>query len=114
MNDIEIFKAVEFIDNFFVKKGDKHLDTLSTKIIKKILKGDTYQEIADSLGYESGYIGDKARKIFKTLSVCLGDSVDKSNFYWIIEMRMKNENKKCDSKNRILKRKRVKGELIVG
>ena len=73
------------IDKLFAEATYKPLSTLQKQIIEGLLSDNTYREIADKLGYDEGYVGDKARELFKALSKVTGELVNKSNFSWVIE-----------------------------
>ena len=85
-----------YIDNLVLKFSRKHLDTLQKQIVEMLLKELSYREIAEKLGYNEGYIGDKARLLFKILSISTGEAINKSNFSWVIERLNQNNPKELE------------------
>lgn len=57
-----------------------------------LLDGKKYSEIAENLGYDEGYIGDKSRQLFKILSQQTGEDVNKHNFCWVVERLIESRN----------------------
>ncbi|HEY9867171.1 MAG TPA: hypothetical protein V6D21_23550 [Candidatus Obscuribacterales bacterium] len=81
----EQLEYIWLVDSLVLSETGKHLDSLTRQIIEGILNNESYSNIAEKLGYDSGYIGDKARVTFKTLSKRLNEKVDKHNFCWVLE-----------------------------
>ena len=80
------------IDNLVFTETKKHLYDLQKKIILMLLDGKKYSEIAENLGYDEGYIGDKSRQLFKILSQQTGEDVNKYNFCWVVERLIESRN----------------------
>ncbi len=80
-----IKRELYLIDNLYFVATKRHLNDLQKKIIARLLLNWTYKEIALDCNYDDGYIGDKARKLFKILSAEIGEDVNKYNFCWVIE-----------------------------
>ncbi|MEG4332420.1 NB-ARC domain-containing protein [Microcoleus sp. AT9_A2] len=81
-----ITEILQFVDRVVEKQTEKHLDDLEKAVVKGLLQGKTYSEIADECGYKSkNYIGDVSRKLFKILSEHLKEDISKHNFSWTIE-----------------------------
>ena len=85
-----------YVDNLVFKFSGKHLDTLQKHIVEMSLQDLSYQEMADNLGYDSGYIGDKARLLFRILSVTTGEVVNKLNFSWVVDRLNKDKSKEIE------------------
>jgi hypothetical protein len=85
MTTKEQLEYIWLVDSLVLSETGKHLDSLTRKIIEGILNDLTYSDIAENLGYDSGYIGDKIRITFKILSKRLDTKVDKQNFSWVLE-----------------------------
>lgn len=86
MTYMTITEILQFVDRVVEKQTEKHLDDLEKAVVKGLLQGKTYSEIADECGYKSkNYIGDVSRKLFKILSEHLKEDISKHNFSWTIE-----------------------------
>jgi len=80
-----VTEILQFVDRLIFAETDEHLSDLQKNIIKGLLNGQSYKDIADDYGYDEGYIGDVSRKLYKILSEQLGEDVNKFNFSWTIE-----------------------------
>ncbi|MEK0194372.1 NB-ARC domain-containing protein [Microcoleus anatoxicus] len=80
-----VTEILQFVDRLIFAETDEHLSDLQKNIIKGLLNGQSYKDIADNYGYDEGYIGDVSRKLYKILSEQLGEDVNKFNFSWTIE-----------------------------
>ncbi|MEZ2246728.1 NB-ARC domain-containing protein [Microcoleus sp.] len=80
-----VTEILQFVDRLIFAETDEHLSDLQKNIIKGLLNGQSYKNIADDYGYDEGYIGDVSRKLYKILSEQLGEDVNKFNFSWTIE-----------------------------
>lgn len=84
-----IAEVLQLVDRLVEKQTGKHLNDLEKTVVKGLWEGKTYSQIADEYGYDTNYIGDISRLLFKQLSEQLDEKVTKSNFCWTIE-RAKN------------------------
>lgn len=89
MTTREQLEYIWLVDSLIFSETGKHLDSLTRKIIEGILNNESYLDIAEKLGYDSGYIGDKSRITFDILSKKLNEKVNKQNFSWVLERILK-------------------------
>jgi len=90
---MDVKETLGFVDKLLFEKEKRHLNDLETKIIKGLLEGKTYPEIAKNArnsqeeenGYNANHIGEVSRKLYQLLSESLGETINKSNFGWRIE-----------------------------
>jgi len=68
--------------------GPDRLNTVQEAVFSQCWTGDSYQEIADMLGYDAIYIRSIGAQIWKRLSKAFGEKVTKSNFQAIIKHRL--------------------------
>ncbi len=61
------------------------LTTIQTQIFCGCWNGETYAEMAERLGYDTGYIKDTGAKLWKLLSEALGERVTKSNVESVLQ-----------------------------
>ncbi|GAB4287771.1 MAG: hypothetical protein Fur0025_21560 [Oscillatoriaceae cyanobacterium] len=80
-----IAEVLQLVDRLVEKQTGKHLNDLEKTVVKGLWEGKTYSQIADEYGYDTNYIGDISRLLFKQLSEQLDEKVTKSNFCWTIE-----------------------------
>ncbi len=72
--------AIALLDQFLQPEG---LNDLQASVFRLCWQGKGYQDIADELGYDSGYIRTVGSNIWKQLSELLGKKVTKSNLHSI-------------------------------
>jgi len=63
----------------------ERLNTIQESVFSQCWKGESYQEIADSLDYDAIYIRSIGAQLWKRLSKTFGEKVAKSNFQAIIK-----------------------------
>jgi len=63
----------------------ERLNTIQESVFSQCWKGESYQEIADSLDYDAIYIRSIGAQLWKQLSKVFGEKVAKSNFQAIIK-----------------------------
>jgi ABC-type oligopeptide transport system ATPase subunit len=80
-----VTEILQFVDRLIFAETDEHLSDLQKNIIKGLLNGQSYKNIADDYGYDEGYIGDVSRKLFKILSEQLDEDISRHNFSWTLE-----------------------------
>lgn len=80
-----ITEVLQLVDRLVEERTGKHLNDLEKTVVKGLWEGKTYSEIADENGYDTNYIGDTSRLLFKHLSEQLDEKVTRSNFAWTIE-----------------------------
>lgn len=82
MNVIEVLK---YLDELMFAQTGKHLDSLQMAIIKGVLKGQKYADIAKEYQCTRGHAKDEAYALWKILSEALGEDLNKSNFRASVE-----------------------------
>ncbi|NJR56276.1 MAG: hypothetical protein HC768_17960 [Acaryochloris sp. CRU_2_0] len=63
------------------------LSNIQTTVFLQAWQGKTYQQIAQSTGYDADYIKDVGHKLWRKLSASLGESLSKHNFCSILRRR---------------------------
>lgn len=63
------------------------LSNIQTTVFLQAWQGKTYQQIAQSTGYDADYIKDVGHKLWRKLSEMLGESLSKHNFCSILRRR---------------------------
>ncbi len=63
------------------------LSNIQTTVFLQAWQGKTYQQIAQSTGYDADYIKDVGHKLWRKLSDLLGESLSKHNFCSILRRR---------------------------
>lgn len=63
------------------------LSNIQTTVFLQAWQGKTYQQIAQSTGYDADYIKDVGHKLWRKLSELLGESLSKHNFCSILRRR---------------------------
>ncbi len=79
--------ALKFADELVKKATGESFDSLTRAIFRGAWDGQTYEQIAQDLGYEYGYVREKGSRLCKVLSQVLGESVTKPNFRAALERR---------------------------
>lgn len=72
--------AIALLDQFLQPEG---LNDLQASVFRLCWQGKGYQDIANELGYDSGYIRTVGSNLWKQLSELLGKKVTKSNLHSI-------------------------------
>lgn len=76
---------LELVDQIVFRARHDHLSDLRREIFRGALAGQTYEEIAASLGYTENYVKEEGAILFRTLSDVLGERVNKTNFRAALE-----------------------------
>ncbi|MGB5771349.1 MAG: hypothetical protein WBM32_16000 [Crocosphaera sp.] len=82
---------VSYLDELIFSSTGKHIDSLQVAILKGVLNGQKYANIAEDYNCSKGHVKDEAYKLWKLLSDTLGEEINKSNFRATIE-RIKAKN----------------------
>ncbi|MEA5510608.1 hypothetical protein VB715_12615 [Crocosphaera sp. UHCC 0190] len=90
MNSQEL---VSYLDELIFSSTGKHIDSLQTAILKGVLNGQKYTDIAKKYNSSTGHAKDEAYKLWQVLSDTLGEDINKSNLRATIE-RIKGKNSK--------------------
>ena len=80
-------EALKFTDGVFSSQTGKHLIDVQRAVLEGSWQGQTYQEIADDLGYSARYLKqDIGPRLWKLLSEALGEEIRKNNFRTVFEI----------------------------
>ena len=77
--------VVKSIDELVFQQTGKHLDTLQREILKGVLNGRKYADIAEKYNCTTGHAKDKGYELWQVLSDILGEELNKSNFSATVE-----------------------------
>lgn len=77
--------VVKSIDELVFQQTGRHLDTLQLEILKGVLNGRKYADIAEKYNCTAGHAKDKGYELWQVLSDILGEELNKSNFCATIE-----------------------------
>ncbi|MDY6804885.1 MAG: hypothetical protein SXA11_13910 [Cyanobacteriota bacterium] len=77
--------VVKSIDELVFQQTGKHLDTLQREILKGVLNGRKYADIAEKYNCSTGHAKDKGYELWQVLSDILGEELNKSNFCATVE-----------------------------
>ena len=78
-------ELVSYLDELLFSSTGKRIDSLQVAILKGVLKGQKYADIAQEFNCSAGHAKDEAYKLWQTLSDALGEEITKSNFRARIE-----------------------------
>ncbi|MCT7959378.1 hypothetical protein NG791_01560 [Laspinema sp. D1] len=73
------------IDDLVFQQTGKHLDNLQMAILKGVLNGEKYADIAEQYKCTMGHVKDEGYELWQILSQILGEDLNKSNFSATIE-----------------------------
>ncbi|GGA46643.1 hypothetical protein [Okeania sp. KiyG1] len=73
------------IDKLVFQQTGKHLDSLQMAILKGVLNGQKYTEIAQMYGCTKGHAKDEGYQLWQLLSEVFGEKLKKSNFCATVE-----------------------------
>jgi hypothetical protein len=80
--------AHQVADKALLGKGGKPLSDREVDVLRGAWRNQTYEEIAENMGYSSEYIkGDIGKNLWDRLSAALGEKVSKSNFQEALKRR---------------------------
>jgi len=82
---METQELINYLDELLISQTGKHLDNLQLSILKGVLNGQKYADIAEEYHCTNGHAKDKAYELWKILSQVLGEDINKSNFKATIE-----------------------------
>jgi len=85
---MEIEQALMLANNLLVQQGLRPLTDVETLIVRGAWEQKTYEAIAQTTSYSSSYLRkDVGPKLWRDLSVALGEPVSKTNFKAALERR---------------------------
>lgn len=73
-------ELVSYLDELLYSSTGKRIDSLQVAILKGVLKGQKYADIAQEFNCSAGHAKDEAYKLWQLLSDVLGEEITKSNF----------------------------------
>ncbi|MFM7580321.1 MAG: hypothetical protein ACKO5Q_25730, partial [Microcystaceae cyanobacterium] len=73
-------ELVSYLDDLLFSSTGNHIDNLQVAILKGVLNGQKYADIAKDYNCSAGHVKDEAYKFWRLLSETLGEEVNKSNF----------------------------------
>lgn len=73
------------IDELVFQHTGKHLDNLQVSILKGVLNGQKYADIARQCKCSFGHVKDEGYQLWQVLSEALGEDINKSNFCATVE-----------------------------
>ncbi len=82
---MQMQEILKYVDEIVYAQTGKHLDTLQMAILKGVLDGRKYSQIAEDYHCSTGHAKDEAYELWHILSKTLGEDLDKSNFRATIE-----------------------------
>lgn len=77
--------VLKSIDDLVFQQTGKHLDNLQIAILKGVLNGEKYADIAEQYKCTMGHVKDEGYELWQILSQILGEELNKSNFCATIE-----------------------------
>ncbi len=78
-------ELVNYLDELLYDSTGKHIDSLQVDILKGVLNGKKYKDIAEEYKCSRSYVKDKAYKLWQLLSDTLDEEINKSNFRATVE-----------------------------
>ncbi|ARV57826.1 hypothetical protein BZZ01_03520 [Nostocales cyanobacterium HT-58-2] len=96
---MDIEEALVILDTFL----EHRLNDVQEIVFRKSWEGQTYQEIAESSGYDANYIKDVGSKLWKLLSQDFEEEVTKSNFRSVLRRRADSFPRKFQNREDIFK-----------
>jgi DNA-binding NarL/FixJ family response regulator len=73
-------ELVSYLDELLFSSTGERIDSLQFAILKGVLKGQKYADIAQEFNCSAGHAKDEAYKLWQILSDALGEEITKSNF----------------------------------
>lgn len=99
-------ELVNYLDELLYDSTGKHIDSLQVAILKGVLNGEKYQDIAKEYKCSASHAKDEAYKLWRSLSQTLNEDINKFNFKATIERiiannKLKNNNGVIVNSNQI-------------
>lgn len=82
---MDVTEVLKYLDKLVFAQTGKHLDSLQRAIIKGVLNGHKYADIAKEYQCTRGHAKDEAYALWQIISEALGEDLNKSNFRASIE-----------------------------
>mgnify|MGYP006335635837 FL=1 len=77
---MDLTKVLKYLDEQVVAQTGKHLDSLQIAILKGVINGHKYADIAKEYKCTAGHAKDEAYELWQILSEALGEDLNRSNF----------------------------------
>ncbi len=77
--------VLKSLDELVFQHTGKHLNNLQSSILKGVLSGQKYADIAKKYRCTAGHVKDEGYELWQLLSAALGEDLNKSNFCATIE-----------------------------
>ena len=68
----------------------ERLSTIQEQVFRRCWEGNTYQEIAESCGYDADYIRVVGSQLWQKLSLVFGEKITKNNFRAVLRQQLQN------------------------
>ncbi|EKQ70533.1 tetratricopeptide repeat protein,Archaeal ATPase [Leptolyngbyaceae cyanobacterium JSC-12] len=78
-------ESLKLVDSLVFNATSEHLSDLRTAVFRGSWEGQTYDEIAERLGYAEAYVKEEGANLFRLLTEILGERVTKTNFRAALE-----------------------------
>lgn len=72
-------ELVNYLDELLYDSTGKHIDSLQVAILKGVLNGEKYKDIADKYKCSASHAKDEAYKLWRLLSQTFNEDINKSN-----------------------------------
>lgn len=82
---MDVTEVLKYLDELVFAQTGKHLDSLQRAILKGVLNGRKYADIAKEYNCTRGHAKDEAYALWQILSKALGEDLNKSNFRASVE-----------------------------
>lgn len=82
---MDVTEVLKYLDKLVFAQTGKHLDSLQRAIIKGVINGQKYADIAKEYQCTRGHAKDEAYALWQIISEVLGEDLNKSNFRASIE-----------------------------
>lgn len=83
--NMDVQEMLKYMDELVFAQTGQHLDSLQVAILKGVLNGQKYAEVAKDYNCTSGHAKDEAYELWRVLSKALGEDLNKSNVRAAIE-----------------------------
>jgi hypothetical protein len=82
---MDVQEMLKYMDELVFAQTGRHLDSLQTAILKGVLNGQKYADVAKDYNCTAGHVKDEAYELWRILSEALGEDLNKSNVRATIE-----------------------------
>jgi DNA-directed RNA polymerase specialized sigma24 family protein len=82
---MDVQAVLKYMDDLVFAQTGQHLDSLRVAILKGVINGKKYTQIAEEYNCSAGHAKDEAYELWQIFSEALGEDLNKSNFRATIE-----------------------------